>query len=165
MRVLVTYGSTRGGTDRLAHWLAEELTARGHTVDLCPAKASRHLGAEDAVVVGALYAGRWHPDARRFVRRHRAALSTRPVWFFSSGPLGDEAAATEAAPVPQVARLMAMVGARGHRTFGGRLDAGAKGFLASKIARRTAGDWRDRDDVAGFAAMIDRTLREPAQVA
>ena len=41
------------------------------------------------IVGGALYAFRWHKDARRFVKRHADELAGRPTYFFSSGPLDD----------------------------------------------------------------------------
>jgi menaquinone-dependent protoporphyrinogen oxidase len=127
MRVLVTFGSKRGGTEGLARWLADALRQSGHTVDLQPAHEPDGLDAYDAVVVGgALYGGRWHRSARRFVKRHASELSCMPVWFFSSGPLDHAARSQELVPVPTpVSRLMQLVGAREHVTFGGRLAAWA----------------------------------------
>jgi flavodoxin len=94
MRVLVTFGSKRGGTEGLAQWLAASLSATGHDVDVRPAYEPDGLELYDAVIVGgALYANRWHKSARRFVQRHADELSRMPVWFFSSGPLDDRAAA------------------------------------------------------------------------
>jgi hypothetical protein len=55
MRVLVDFGSKRGGTARLAAM----------------------FGA--GIVAGALYANRWHRDARRFVRHNSDALRELPV--------------------------------------------------------------------------------------
>ncbi|MCP9977436.1 hypothetical protein LUX32_07120 [Actinomadura madurae] len=52
--------------------------------------------------------------------------------------------------------------ARGHITFGGRLTSDATGFLASKIAQRTSGDYRNRDRVDAWAADIARELRGAA---
>ncbi len=59
----------------------------------CPLARVTDVESYDAVVVGGgLYAGRWHKDARRFVRRHGRVLAGRPLWFFSSGPLDASAA-------------------------------------------------------------------------
>ena len=53
MRVLVTYGSTRGGTEGLAHLVADDLRDEGVTVDLRPPSQVKNLGDDyDAVVVG-----------------------------------------------------------------------------------------------------------------
>lgn len=160
MRVLVTYGSKRGGTAGLAEMLGEALAAQDLHVDVQPAKEAMEVEGYDAViVVGALYGGRWHRDARRFIKRHAKVLQSLPVWLFSSGPLDDSAAANELPPVAQVGRLMNWIGARGHRTFGGRLLPDAKGFIASKIAKHRSGDWRDPRFVRVWAEEIAGALR------
>ena len=160
MRVLVTFGSARGGTEGLAQTVAEGLRDEGFTVDLVPAGQVRGLGGYDAVVVGgALYAGRWHKAARRFVKRHTAELRQRPVYFFSSGPLDGSATQREIPPVRGVKALMKRVGARGHVTFGGRLARDAKGFPASAMAKKRAGDWRDAGQVRAWAGSVAAQLR------
>jgi len=160
MRVLVTYGSKRGGTAGLAEMLAAALTAHGLSVDVLPATEANGVEGYDAVIVGgALYTGRWHRDARRFVKRHAQELQSLPVWLFSSGPLDDSAARNELPPVAQVERLMSWIGARGHRTFGGRLLPDAKGFIASRMARAHSGDWRDPQLVRAWAGEIAAGLR------
>ena len=49
---------------------------------------------------------------------------------------------------------MAATGARGHVTIGGRLEPDTKGFPASAMAKKSAGDWRDRDQIQRWAASI-----------
>ena len=50
----------------------------------------RSLAGCGAVVLGApLYMFRWHKDARRFLSRHREALTERPVAIFALGPVHD----------------------------------------------------------------------------
>jgi Flavodoxin domain len=106
MRVLVTFGSARGGTEGLAQTVAEGLRDEGFSVDLVPAGQVHGLDGYDAVVVGgALYAGRWHKAARRFVKRHTTELTQRPVYFFSSGPLDGSATQREIPPVRGVKAL------------------------------------------------------------
>jgi menaquinone-dependent protoporphyrinogen oxidase len=161
MRVLVTWGSKRGGTEGIARILGEALQHEGHPVDvLSPREAARAKGFEAAIVGGALYANRWHPAARRFVARHEKALRSVPVWFFSSGPLDDSAGREAIPPTRQVRILMERVGALGHVTFGGRLAPDARGFPASAMAKKRAGDWRDPDRIRIWAAEIARTLPE-----
>jgi len=159
MRVLIAYGSKRGGTAGLAEMIGDELTEAGLQTVVKPAREVKLLDGFDAVVVaGALYAFRWHRDARHFVRRHAKTLRERPVWLVSSGPLDDSAVAKEIPPVKQVARAMSKIGARGHVTFGGRLEVDAKGFPASAMAKTRAGDWRDRDHVHRWASGISADL-------
>jgi menaquinone-dependent protoporphyrinogen oxidase len=153
MKVLVTYGSKRGGTEGLAQMVAKALRGSGHEAEVRRAEEIDGLEAWDAVVVGgALYAARWHRAARRFVQRHVDELREMPVWFFSSGPLDDSATQGEIAPTRQVSRLMEQVNARGHVTFGGRLEANAQGFVAQAMAKNgRVGDWRDEEDVSAWA--------------
>jgi menaquinone-dependent protoporphyrinogen oxidase len=49
---------------------------------------------------------------------------------------------------------MDRVGSRGHATFGGRLPADAKGFPASAMAKELSGDWRDAEQIRGWADEI-----------
>lgn len=161
MRVLVTYGSKMGGTKGIAETIAETLESRGLGVQVKSVRSvsGEDLEASDAVVVGgALYAYRWYRPARRFVKRNKAALSERPVWLFSSGPLDNSASEKEIPPVRQAQKLMDLVGARGHMTFGGRLPADAKGFPASAMAKKQAGDWRDPAQIRTWAEKIAADL-------
>lgn len=160
MNVLVTWGSERGGTEGIARIVADELEREGFAVVLLPANEVRDTSSFDAAIVGgALYAGRWHRVARRFVKRHDAELREMPTWLFSSGPLDDTADTGEIPPTPQVSALMNRVRARGHVTFGGRLTRDAKGFIASAMAKKRAGDWRNADRVREWAGEVGRALQ------
>jgi menaquinone-dependent protoporphyrinogen oxidase len=53
---------------------------------------------------------------------------------------------------------MDRVGAQGHATFGGRLEENVKGYPASAIAKKHAGDWRDRGQVRRWANGVANTL-------
>lgn len=159
MKILVTYGSKRGGTEGLARSIADGLRGEGLAVDVAPAGHLRNIAAYDAVIVGgALYAGRWHKDARRFVKRHSHDLRLRPTYFFSSGPLDASAGEQEIEPVRGVAALMESIGARGHATFGGRLLPDARGFVAAAMSKKMAGDWRDAEQARAWARKIARSL-------
>ncbi len=162
MRVLVGFGSKRGGTAGLAAMIGEALTEAGCDAVLSPAKDLTELAGVDAVIVaGALYANRWHRDARRFVRRNASALRELPVWLVSSGPLDASAEERDIPPTVQVAKLVHRVGARGHVTFGGRLDPDAKGFPASAMAKKKAGDWRSPEHVRRWVTTVVSELHRP----
>lgn len=155
MKILVAYGSKREGTKGIAEMLASELGHRGCSTDVMPAEEVSSVEGYDAVVCGgALYAGRWHRAARRFVARNARALRDRTVYLFSSGPLDDSASGKEIPPTRQVRRLMRRVGAVEHKTFGGRLAADAKGFPAASMAKEHAGDWRDPAMIRAWADQI-----------
>lgn len=155
MRALVAYGSKRQGTAEISAWIGEELALRGVETAVTAAASVRSLEGFDAVVLaGALYAGRWHKDARGLARRLAPALRARRVWLVSSGPLGDAAHKPDVPPVAQVAAIIANLGALGHVTFGGRLVPEPRGYVAKAMAKKLAGDWRDRDRVRQWAANL-----------
>jgi menaquinone-dependent protoporphyrinogen oxidase len=154
--VLVAYGTTNGSTAEIAEAVAKVLREDGLTVDVLPARSVTSVASYEAVVVGGgVYAGRWHKDARRFVRRHRRALAGRPLWMFSSGPLDASASQRDIPPVPGVKRAMVRLDARGHVTFGGCLEEGAKGFIARKIVSSgKGGDFRDFAEIEAWAKRV-----------
>jgi menaquinone-dependent protoporphyrinogen oxidase len=89
--ILVTYASKYGSTREVAEGIAETLCQQGAQVEILPARQVRSLDCYNAVVLGAaLYMGRWHKDARHFLKRHRASLSSRPVAIFVLGPLSHD---------------------------------------------------------------------------
>ena len=140
------------------------LSERGLEVEVIPIEAAASLDAYDAVVAGsAVYAGRWMKTARGFIERNAAALAARPVWLFSSGPIGDPPKPGED-PV-DVSSLVELAGARDHHVFAGKLDRGRMSFGERAIVmalRAPDGDFRDWDDVRTWASSIADALGEPA---
>ncbi|MFE1311849.1 flavodoxin domain-containing protein [Streptomyces sp. NPDC058755] len=155
-RVLVAYGTTNGSTAQIAETVAEALLKEGLTAQARPARSVTSVAPYDAVVVGgALYAGRWHRDARRFLRRHRRDLAERPLWLFSSGPLDASASERDIPPVPGVRRAMDRLTVIEHATFGGCLEEGAKGRIAGMLLRDgKGGDFRDVPAIEEWARHI-----------
>lgn len=162
-RILIAYGSKRGGTAEIALAIGEVLSERGFHVDCMRADQANDPNDYDAVIVGgALYMFRWHRAARRFVAANVPSLRARPTWLFSSGPLDASASSKTIPPVRRVAKLLERIGARGHETFGGRLLPDAHGFPASSMARTHSGDWRDWDQIRAWAKSIgDQVRAEP----
>jgi menaquinone-dependent protoporphyrinogen oxidase len=155
-RVLVAYGTRNGGTAGIANIIATELADSSMVVDARPANWVTDVTAYDAVVLGgAVYAGHWHRDARAFAQRHAKALAERPVWVFSSGPLDTSADTKEIPPVAQAAQAVRTLHARGHVTFGGRLDQFAEGFLARAMVRGGhGGDFRNEERIRDWSRAI-----------
>lgn len=90
--VLVVHASRYGATQGIAERVATRLRSAGLLVDVEPARSASSPEGYAAVVIGsAVYRGSWVRDALRYVRRHHAALAERPLWLFSSGPLGADA--------------------------------------------------------------------------
>jgi menaquinone-dependent protoporphyrinogen oxidase len=88
--VLVGYATRYGSTQQVAEAVAATLREGGLAVDIQPMREVRTLAGYSAVVLGApLFMFRWHKDALRFLSRHRAALTERPVAVFALGPTHD----------------------------------------------------------------------------
>ena len=156
MRVPVTAATRYGATAEIAAAIAEVLGEHGLEATVLPPEQVEGVDGYDAVVVGsAVYAGQWLKPARELVERHAGALAGRPVWLFSSGPVGDPPKPEED-PV-DVADLLAATGAREHRVFAGKLDKAELGRLERTMVRAVRapeGDYRDWDQVAEWAARI-----------
>jgi menaquinone-dependent protoporphyrinogen oxidase len=89
MHVLVAYASRHGATQGIAERIAETLQNAGLDAEARPAAVVKNVDEYDAFVIGsAAYMFHWLKDAAQLVRRNRAALARKPVWLFSSGPVG-----------------------------------------------------------------------------
>jgi menaquinone-dependent protoporphyrinogen oxidase len=157
MKILVAYASKHGATAGIAEAIAGRLTELGHDADVREVDDVVDVSPYDAVVLGsAVYAGSWRDDAVAFARLHEPALLTKPVWFFSSGPLGGQAI-DEEQPPKQIADLTAAIDPKDHRIFFGALDRDQLGFgerLLMKAVKAPDGDFRDWDDIRAWADQI-----------
>jgi menaquinone-dependent protoporphyrinogen oxidase len=162
MRILVTAASRHGATHEIAGAIAAGLGRRGVDAEVRHAEELTSLDGYDAFVIGsAVYVGRWLDRARELVEGNAPALATRPVWLFSSGPLGPpDALKPEGDPV-DVAALVEAVGAEDHRVFAGRLDRALLSFGEKAVVvafRAPEGDFRDWEAIDGFAGEIAARL-------
>jgi menaquinone-dependent protoporphyrinogen oxidase len=156
MRVLVTAATKYGATTEIAQAIAETLGEHGLEPTIIPPERVEGVDGYDAVVVGsAVYAGHWLKPARELVERHAATLAGRPVWLFSSGPVGDPPKPEED-PV-DVAQLQGLTNAREHRVFAGKLVRKHLSFPERAIVsalRVPEGDFRDWTEIRQWAAQI-----------
>ncbi len=160
--ILIAYATKHGSTMEVADAIATALRDSGHEVELVPASEVYELaGCSGIVLGGALYMGRWHKDATRFLKRHRLALAEIPLAVFAIGPKtiveSDVAAsrkqldhALEAAP--ELTPLAVAI-------FGGVVDPSKLRFPFKRMAASDARDW----DAIGawgseIAALFDRDL-------
>ena len=175
MRVLVGYASRHGATQGIAERIGEQLRAAGLDVDIQTLHNVREPESYDAFVLGsAVYMFRWLKDFTRFVRRHEKLLASRPLWLFSSGPLGTDKVDKEGRDVLEVsqakdtAQALARTEARDHVVFFGAWTRGkpiglAERFVAHMPAARDAmpeGDFRDWHAIEAWAADIARELEQ-----
>jgi menaquinone-dependent protoporphyrinogen oxidase len=85
--VLIVYASKHGSTEQVARGIGEKLRGLGLTTSIEPAGEVEDLRGYRAVLLGgSIYMGRWHHDARDFLKRHRRTLERLPFAVFALGP-------------------------------------------------------------------------------
>ena len=174
MSILVAYASKHGGTQGIAERIGEVLTASGQPTDVRSVSHVEDASGYDAFVIGsATYAMHWVRDASAFVRMNLELLRLRPVWLFSSGPLGTETATPdgrevrESAEPKEMAEFVDAVRPEQHRVFYGVLDPDKLGFGERVIWERPAGrdllpggDFRDWSEIEEWAKAIASELAD-----
>ena len=166
MTVLIAVDSRHGSTTEIAEAIAEELKARNLDVELRSGEDVGSVTDYEGVVLGsAVYTGHWMKGARTLAWRERASLAERPVWLFSSGPIGDPLfPTTEPTEVEEIVRL---THARAHRVFPGKLDRHELGLVERTlvgVVHAKDGDFRDWDAVTSWANEIADVLAGPVAV-
>jgi menaquinone-dependent protoporphyrinogen oxidase len=176
LQVLVVVASKHGATAEIGTALARAIAdsdggrAAGLDAMCLPVEQRPDPAPFAAVVLGsAVYVGRWLEPAREYATAHAATLRGRPVWLFSSGPIGEP-------PFPadephDVGTLVPLTGARGHRVFPGRLEKNRLSFGERAMVtamRAPLGDFRDWDavrawgnEIAAEVVALNATLTVP----
>jgi menaquinone-dependent protoporphyrinogen oxidase len=157
--ILVAYATKRESTHEVAETIAERLRTLDHEVNVWPAAEIGMLRPYGAVVLGgALYAGRWHRDARRFLAKHRDELAERPVAVFAMGPLKLEPDDVRGAR-EQLDRALAKepwLEPVSVAVFGGVIDPAKLRFPLNRMEAADARDWAAirswADELAGTFA-------------
>ena len=174
MSILVAYASKHGATEGIAERIAENLREAGQDADARPVQEVSDLAGYDGYVVGsATYLGHWMNDATTFVSSNQELLNEKPVWLFSSGPLGTEATdakghdlrmATLPKELPEIEHA---IHPREHRMFYGVLDPGKLTFaersmrmLPASRAILPEGDFRDWDEIQDWAYGIAKEMTQ-----
>lgn len=162
--VLVGYETRYGSTQEVAEAVAARLRECGLEVDIQSMRKVRTLAGYSAIVLGApLYMFRWHKDARRFLSRHREALTQRPVAIFALGPVttGDkkewqgsrEQLDKELAGFPWLTPVALEI-------FGGKFDPAKLHFPYNLFTRQVlASDLRDWMAIRAWASSLTAKLQ------
>ena len=172
MPILVAYASKYGATQGIAVRIAQKLRAAGQEVEVRPAKAAGDLASYEAFVIGgAAYYGHWMKEVTELVRANQTLLVDRPVWLFSSGPLGTKATDAQgrdvrvAAEPKEMAELREAIKPRGYRVFFGAFQRGRLRLVDRLVAMMPAGrellpegDFRDWKDVETWAERVAEDL-------
>ena len=172
MSILVAYATKHGATQEIAERIAESLREAGQDADARSVSEAGDLGDYEGFVLGsAAYMGHWLKDAAAFVDSNRDALANRPVWLFSSGPLGTEATdakgvdlRTSAEP-KELTEFQQTIHPRDHHVFFGVLDPGKLSFTERSLRKLPAarailpeGDFRDWDEIQDWAYGIAQEM-------
>ncbi len=170
MTILVTYASRHGATQGIAERIAHTLRELGEYVEVRPIATVGDVEGYQAIVVGAAaYYSHWMKEAARFVQQNQRILAQRPVWIFSSGPLGTERTDAQGRDVLKTAEprefaaIKSLIQPRDMRVFFGALDpktfSGPMRFIAERLP---VGDFREWDEIDAWAESIARALRPAA---
>jgi len=176
MRVLIAYASRYGATQGIAERIAASLHRQHLAPSLQPVREAADPAGYDAVIVGsAVYYFHWMNQAKEFVRHNRRVLAERPVWLFSSGPLGTKQTDDQGRDVreftepKEIAEFRSIVDPRGHRVFFGAFNPARLGFthrLISKLpvnrdnALLPPGDFRNWPEIDAWADTIAQSLKD-----
>jgi len=177
MKALVAYATRHGATTGIAERIVLGLRAGGLSADAAAVEQVQDLESYDAVVLGgAAYLFHWLKPAVRFAKKHRNELAARPVWLFSSGPLGTDLVDKDGKDVRESARpkefdeLSRLLQTRGERVFFGAYDPDAPPLgVAERLTRHLpaargafpVGDFRDWDAIDAWAQEIAAALATP----
>ena len=86
-KILIIYGTTQGQTRKIALYIAEKLSAKGHSVGVFDSEDSHssvHPKNYDAIIVGAsVHVGSYQRRLRKWVQVHSQDLNSVPSAFFS----------------------------------------------------------------------------------
>jgi menaquinone-dependent protoporphyrinogen oxidase len=161
MRVLVSAASKHGATGEIAAAIGDALVELGLEVDVLHPDAVDSVEPYDAIVLGsAVYAGRWLESAKTLIHREHVSLRARPVWLFSSGPIGEPLLPT--GEPPEGTAVREMLEAVEHRVFAGRLDRSRLGLgekALMSVMHAPDGDFRSWPEVRAWANGIAGALQ------
>lgn len=176
MEVLVAYASRHGATAGIAERIGSRIAEHGLGAECCEVDEVRDVGRYDAYVIGsAAYMFHWLKEATSFAKKNREILGARPVWLFSSGPVGTDLVDEEGNDVLESSRpkefdeLHEMLRPEDEHVFFGAWDPDAppKGmaermFRMMPVSKEVlpAGDFRDWDAIDAWADEIVTALRE-----
>lgn len=146
-RILISYGTTDGHTAKIAEYIADVISERGHQADAVNIKhpADRLVNGYDAVIVGgSVHAGKHENYVLNFVRKNLDALQQVPSALFS---VSMAAVDDVESAVRQVEKFEDEAGWHPATVamFGGALLYAQYGFLKRRLMRKIVRDKGGKD--------------------
>ncbi len=161
MTLLIAYASKHGSTQGIAERIAQKLQQMGKTAEVRSLDTVANPENYEALVIGSgIYYGSWLKVATEWVHQNKAILAARPVWLFSSGPLGTEVKDAEPQP-KELVEFWETIKPRDQRIFFGALDHNRLSFaerMMVKAVRAPEGDFRDWEAIEAWAVSIAQDL-------
>jgi menaquinone-dependent protoporphyrinogen oxidase len=160
MKVLVAVATRHGSTLEIGQVIEASLHSSGLDAHLERIEEVTSLHPYDAVILGSgVYSGHWLRAAREFSEVHEGELKRRPVWLFSSGPVGDPPTPLE--NPAEIASLSKRIDMRGHRLFAGKIEGSDLGLTEKALValvRAPDGDFRPWSEISTWAESIAAQL-------
>ena len=164
--ILVAYATKHGSTREVADAIAATLEHEGFDTHVQPAADVQRLEPYAGVVLGAaLYMGRAHADARRFLAHHHEALRAIPFAVFGMGPLttGADDVAGARKQLDHALQAVADVIPVSTAIFGGVVKPGELHFPFSHMKATDARDWPSIDQwTSELARLLKTRIPSPA---
>jgi menaquinone-dependent protoporphyrinogen oxidase len=165
--VLLAYATKYGSTEETARMVGAVLGTEGFEVEVWPVNKLPLWKPYAAVVLAAaLYMGRLHKDARRFVAERREELSRVPVALIVPGPVGKEEkdwASAQRQLDKELARW-SWLHPVAQKIVGGKWDPSKSGRLVRWMLRKVpAADARDWLAIRAWARDLAGKLKPPAE--
>ena len=164
MNILVAYATKAGSTAEVAAEIGRVIESKGGCkVDVHPVGKVKGVDGYDAVIIGsAIRAGKWLPEALKFVEKHQDALSQIPVAFFTVcltlSENTEENRRTVAAYMDPVCEVVQPVDVG---LFAGVMDYSKLSFLLRLMMKKMGspeGDFRDWGAIRAWAAELRPAL-------
>ncbi len=161
-KVLIAYASKHGSTKEIAERIYQVLLRKGVAVELRNIEEPISVANYRAFIIGsAVYAGNWRSSAKKFIDSNKEFLVGKPVWLFSTGPVGDPLKPSIEKSV-QIKDISKEVKPYGHYIFGGKIQK-EKLSLTEKTMLKAVGaqdgDYRDWAEVQDWAERIAKALK------
>lgn len=166
-KILVTCASKYGATAEIAKKIGEVLRQADLHVDVLDVDGVRDLNQYSAVILGsAVYVGKWHKAAVKFLQDNEKALADRPVWLFWSGPTGegDPVELVDGVRLPPDLQPIAdRIQPRDIAVFHGHINPDKISFIEKwaikSLVKKPFGDFRDWGSITSWATFIADTLK------
>jgi menaquinone-dependent protoporphyrinogen oxidase len=163
--VLIAYASKHGMTAGIAEKIGEILRRAGLKAEVLPLQRVKDPASYQAFVLGsAVYIAMWRKDMVQFLQENEDLLFERPVWLFSSGPMGmgDASELSQGWRFPKAQEpLIEHIKPRDIAIFHGAIDMKKMNLLEKwvlKNVKAPTGDFRDWDSITSWARSISDAL-------